>query len=155
MNDPINKSLTVPLSPQDAFTLFTDDMDTWWPKASHSVKGAASKVRFPDHKGGDIIETGEDGSENVWGSLIAYDPGSHLAFSWHPGRGPDEATVVTVSFTETADGTRCDLTHGGFEVLGDTADAVSTSYLHGWDMVLGCFASAVKKMPVSKMPVSA
>ena len=76
--------------------------------------------------------------------MIAYDPGKYLAFSWHPGRGPEEATMVTVSFTQTKDGTRCDLTHGGFEILGDTADAVSTSYLHGWVMVLGCYASAVK-----------
>lgn len=50
---------------------------------------------------------------------------------------------MTVTFTQTKDGTRCDLTHGGFDILGDTADAVSTSYLTGWDMVLGCYASAV------------
>lgn len=144
MNDPINKTLEVPLDPQEAFTLFTKDIDGWWPKTSYSVTGAKAKLTFPTHKGGEIIETGPDGETAVWGTLIAYDPGKFLAFTWHPGRSDQEATVVTVSFTQTANGTRCELTHGGFEILGDTADAVSTSYLHGWDMVLGCFASAAK-----------
>ena len=144
MNDPITKTLTVPLTPAEAFALFTTDIDTWWPKASHSVKGAKSKLIFPSHKDGEIIEIGEDGETSVWGKLIAYDPGKYLAFSWHPGRTEKEATIVTVTFIETADGTRCDLKHGGFDILGDTADAVSTTYLHGWDMVLGCYAAAVK-----------
>ncbi len=146
MNDPIEKTLDVPLNPADAFELFTKNMDSWWPKDPFSVTGGSSTVVFPDHNGGDIIETGADGSTNVWGTLTAYDPGKFLAFSWHPGRGPEEATMVTVEFTETADGTRCDLTHGGFEILGDTADAVSASYLSGWDLVLGCY---FKAMPVS------
>ncbi|MFT7147123.1 MAG: hypothetical protein ACJASZ_002005, partial [Yoonia sp.] len=65
MNDPITKSLTVPLSASDAFKLFTDNIDTLWPKESHSVKGATSTLRFP--KDEYIIETGEDGTTAVWG----------------------------------------------------------------------------------------
>ena len=84
-------------------------------------------------------------STAVWGKLIAYDPGRYLAFSWFPGRDESEATVVEVQFTQTEAGTRCDLTHGGFDILGPTADAVSTSYLTGWDLVLGCYASAAKQ----------
>jgi uncharacterized protein YndB with AHSA1/START domain len=132
----------VPLSASDAFKLFTDNIDTLWPKESHSVKGATSTLRFP--KDEYIIETGEDGTTAVWGKIIAYDPGAFVAFTWHPGRPDTEATVVTITFTATADGTLCELTHGGFDILGDTADAVSTSYLSGWDMVLGCYASAAK-----------
>ena len=146
MKNPIRKKLTVPLSAAEAFALFTAEMDLWWPKETHSVKGAASRVTFPNHKDGEIVEEGADGSRNVWGKLIAYDPGQYLAFTWHPGRGEEEATVVTVAFTQKADGTQCELTHGGFSILGDTADAVSTSYLKGWDLVLGCFLAA--KQPV-------
>ena len=144
MNDPIRKTLAVPLNPVEAFALFTDDIDMWWPKGSHSVSGDKAKLTFPKHKDGEITERSADGTVTVWGKLIAYDPGAYLAFSWHPGRPESEATVVTVTFTKTQDGTRCDLTHGGFDILGDTADAVSTSYLKGWDLVLGCYADAVK-----------
>ena len=142
MKDPIKKSLTVPLSAREAFALFTAEIDRWWPKASHSVKGPKAKLRFPKHKGDPITETGEDGETAIWGKLIAYDPGRYLAFSWFPGRDESEATVVEVVFIQTAAGTTVNLTHGGFAILGPTADAVSTSYLKGWDMVLGCFASA-------------
>jgi len=145
MNDPIKKTITVPLSARGAFDLFTTEMDTWWPKASHSVKGPKSILTFPKHKGEPIIETGEDGEEAIWGRLIAYDPGKYLAFSWHPGRDESEATVVAITFTQTSTGTRCDLTHGGFEILGPSADAVSISYLRGWDLVLGCYAGAAKQ----------
>ena len=146
MNDPIKKSLTVPLSAEAAFNLFTADIDKWWPKASHSVKGAKSTLRFPKHKDDEIIETGEDGTTAIWGKIIAYDPGAYVAFTWHPGRPATEATVVTMTFTTTADGTLCELTHGGFDILGETADAVSTSYLNGWEMVLGCYKSAAKTL---------
>ena len=144
MNDPINKSQTVPLTPDEAFTLFTTDIDTWWPKSTHSVKGAQSTVTFADHKDGHIIETNVDGTAHIWGTIIAYDASKYLAFSWHPGRPASEATTVTVAFRQTRDGTQIALTHGGFDILGPTADAVSTSYMHGWDMVIGCYASATK-----------
>jgi len=144
MHDAIHKSLVVPLTPTEAFTLFTENMDSWWPTATHSVTGAKAKIKFPNHKDGDILETGANGETSVWGTLIAYDPGVFLSFTWHPGRPASEATVVTVAFSKTDGGTLFELTHGGFDILGDTADAVSTSYLTGWDMVLGCYAKAVK-----------
>jgi len=117
MNDPINKSVTVPLSPDEAFTLFTKGIHTWWPGGSQTV---------------------------LWGHILAYDPGKYLAFTWFPGKSEAEATVVTVTFSQTDAGTQCDLQHGGFDILGDLADAISTSYLSGWDMVLGCYCSAAK-----------
>ncbi len=148
MIDPIEKTITVPLNPADAFALFTDGIDKWWPGATHSVsanKGKTpKKITFPKQKGGDITELTEDGDTVLWGRIIAYDPGKYLAFSWFPGKSDAEATVVTVTFKDTGDGTQCDLTHGGFDILGDLADAVSTSYLTGWDLVLGNYCAAAK-----------
>ena len=148
MNNPINKSITVPLSPEEAFALFTSGIDTWWPGATHSVSANGDKtprkVSVAAHKGGKITEITADGDTEIWGEILACDPGKFLAFTWHPGKSPDSATVVTVSFKQTADGTQCDLTHGGFDILGDLADAVSTSYLRGWDMVLGCYSRAAR-----------
>lgn len=148
MNDPIEKSISVPLSPQEAFALFTDGIEKWWPGASHSVSAgngkSPKKITFGTHKGDAITEVTDEGETVLWGHVITYDPGKYLAFTWFPGKTEDDATVVTVTFKETENGTQCDLTHGGFDILGDLADAVSTSYLTGWDMVLGCFVSAAK-----------
>ncbi|MFG5383489.1 SRPBCC family protein [Yoonia sp. R2-816] len=149
MNDPINKSVTVPLTPAEAFALFTDGIDKWWPGQTHSVsasqKKTPKKVHFDTHKDGKITELTEDGETHIWGTILAYDPGKYLAFTWFPGKTEDEATVVTVSFQQTETGTQCDLTHGGFDILGDLADAVSTSYLTGWDLVLGSYCTAAKQ----------
>ncbi|PUB18872.1 hypothetical protein [Yoonia sediminilitoris] len=145
MIDPIQKSVTVPLTPTEAFALFTSKMDLWWPKAGYSVGGAASKLHFPSHKNGEITETDAGGTTHVWGRVIACEPGAYVAFSWHPDRPESEATVVEMRSIATDTGTSCDLTHGGFDILGPTADAISTSYLHGWDIVLGCYRGAVKR----------
>jgi uncharacterized protein YndB with AHSA1/START domain len=147
MNDPIHKIVDVPLKPDEAFALFTDEIDRWWPSASHSVSANGGnlprKIRIEPHKGGKIVETTHDGKETIWGEIIAYDPGAYLSFTWHPGKSTAEATVVSVSFKATHEGSQVDLTHGGFDILGPLADAVSTSYVTGWDMVLGCFCGAV------------
>ncbi|WP_394178016.1 SRPBCC domain-containing protein [Yoonia maritima] len=148
MNDPIHKIIDVPLTPEEAFALFTDGIDSWWPGATHSVSASdgdtPQNIRIEPHKGGKIIETTRDGNECIWGEIIAYDPGAFVSFTWHPGKSETEATVVAVSFKEFKDGTQCALTHGGFDILGPLADAVSTSYMTGWDMVLGCFCGALK-----------
>ena len=148
MNDPIHKIVEVPLNPDEAFALFTDGIDSWWPGATHSVSAkdgnTPRNIQIEPHKGGKIIETKQDGASCIWGEVIAFDPGAYLSFTWHPGKSEAEATVVSVSFKTTKDGTQVDLTHGGFDILGPLADAVSTSYVTGWDMVLGCYCGAVK-----------
>ncbi|MEJ6398470.1 SRPBCC domain-containing protein [Yoonia sp. 208BN28-4] len=146
MMTPIAKTVTVPLSPEDAFRLFFADIARWWPLESHSVSGKSARLTVEPHKNGLLIERGPDGSEHIWGTIIGWEDGKYAAFSWHPGRSEDEATVVTVSFKPGADGCVVDLTHGGFDILGDTADAVSRSYLTGWNMVLGCYCSAVTQV---------
>ncbi|MFQ1701590.1 SRPBCC domain-containing protein [Loktanella agnita] len=146
---PIEKSVTVPLDPADAFALFTRDIATWWPGDSPAGREKRPKnIRFDDHKDGTISEIMADGSQQIWGRILAYDPGSYLAFTWFPGRSEDDATIVTVTFTGTPEGTRCVLNCGGYEILGHVTDAISTSYLKSWDLTLGCYASAGRQ-PIS------
>lgn len=142
---PIRKTIDVPLSPQDAFDLFLKEMDIWWPKESHSQFGKDSTLVVEPCKGGIIKEIARDGREALWGRIIGWDPNAYLAFTWCPGVPEEDATVVAVSFHATADGTRLELTHGGFDILGETADAVSTSYLLSWDLVLGTYCFAARR----------
>ena len=135
---PIHKSVTVPLSPDAAFTLFARDMARWWP-ASHSQSGKPAQIEVEPHPGGRITEIAPDGTRILWGRIIGWDTGKYLSFSWHPGEAEDKATVVAISFTPTKDGTRVDLTQGDPAILGELADAVSTTYLRGWGLVLGCY----------------
>lgn len=144
---PLHKTTTVPLSPEEAFDLFMADLDSWWPKDRHA-KGSDSKLEVAAHKNGEIVEITADGRRILWGRIIGWEPGAYMAFTWFPDGDEDAATVVAVSFKRTPDGTQLDLTHGGFEILGETADAVSTSYMIGWDLVLGSYCYAATKIRV-------
>ncbi len=149
-SDPLMKSVTVPLRPDAAFDLFIRDIARWWPaQHSQSAKtgGKPVKIEVDPHKNGRITEVTPDGSRVLWGTIIGWEPGRYLSFTWHPGKSVDEATVVAITFTATKDGTRVDLTHGGLGILGDVVDAVSTSYLRGWSLVLGCYQTcAVREL---------
>jgi hypothetical protein len=148
LTDPIRKSITVPLDRQAAFELYTDGIDSWWPKDTHSLtagEGDTSRahVRMEPRAGGKIIETRPDGSEAPWGTITTWEPGARLGIDWYVGRGPDEATQIEVVFTQTEAGTRIDLTHGGFDIHGDHAETLCANYTTGWDRVLGtCFGGA-------------
>ena len=134
---PLVKSVTVAASPQRAFDLFTTGLGQWWPLATHSVgEAAAASVTMECRVGGRILETDRDGSTHVWGTLTEWSPPTRLAFSWHPGRMDDEATLVTVTFQPAGDQTEVQLVHSGWDGRADGATARS-GYDTGWETVLG------------------
>ena len=145
MTDPIEKTLTVPLRPQDAFDLFTDHLQDWWPLDSHSLSAAdgdlPQDVTVDPREGGHITETRPDGVTGRWGTITEWAPGHALGISWHVGRDPSEATDLYIRFTPVEDGTRVDLTHGGFDRLAG-AETMRANYLSGWEHVLGrCYGT--------------
>lgn len=144
MTDPIEKTLTVPLRPAEAFDLFTDHLQDWWPMDSHSLSAADGElpaaVTVEPHTGGQIIERKADGTTAPWGRVTTWDPGRAFGVSWHVGRDEAEATDLLVVFVPTDLGTRVELTHSGFDRLGAQATAMAENYMTGWDLVLGqCF----------------
>ena len=147
----IEKTLHVPLSPGDAFRVFTDDIALWWPLDKHSLSAVrdgvtARSVRMEAHTGGKVIETRPDGSEADWATITDWTPGARLSMQWYVGRDPSEATQIEVTFLAEADGTRVNLRHDGFDVLGGQAEPIATGYRTGWDTVLGaCFGGACRK----------
>lgn len=138
---PIRKDLAVPLRPDEAFRLFAERMEEWWPLDTHSLSAGRGEVplglRIEGREGGHIVETKPDGSEGIWGRIEAWEPGRRLAISWHVGRAPEEATRIEVVFRPTDTGTRIELTHGGWQVLAAAGGAARASYFSGWDHVLG------------------
>ncbi len=151
MTDPVRKSITVPLPPAEAFDLFTDGIDSWWPKETHSIgagtdDGEKSRVTVEPREGGTISETLPDGSVAPWGTVTEWQPGNRFSATWHVGRPANEATFIDVTFSPSDAGTRVDLTHSGWEILGDQAIEMCANYNNGWDHVLGrCFAGACMK----------
>jgi len=138
--EPVVKEISVPLAPERAFALFTDGVAGWWPLRTHSVaREEAVSCRFEPRVGGRLLETAADGSEHVWGTLLEWAPPARLVLSWHPGRPPETAQEVSVTFSAEGDGTRLRLVHRGWERLAEVAPGERDSYDSGWDYVLGLY----------------
>lgn len=125
----VRRSVTVPLTPERAFDLFTARMTEFWPK-EHSIGATAiERVVIEPHVGGRWYERGVDGTECDWGRVGDWRPPSRVVLHWQIGANwrydPDLETDVEVTFTEEAAGrTRVDLTHRHLERYGDQADAM-------------------------------
>ena len=134
---PVEKQIKVSLNQEAAFRLFTEGINKWWPLATHSVgEEQAVTCVFEGHVGGRIYETMKDGSQAEWGKVLVWEPFGKVAFTWYPSRKPDTAQEVTVEFNEIPGGTRVDLVHTGWEILGDKAQSGMVGYDFGWDIVL-------------------
>jgi uncharacterized protein YndB with AHSA1/START domain len=142
---PLEVQVTVARTPEAAFRLFTEETHTWWPLASHSVgQEEAEACIFEGREGGRIFERCRDGRTHTWGTVLAWEPPHRVAFTWHPGRGEETAQRVEVRFVPVGDeGTRVELTHRDWEVLGEKAEETRRGYEKGWAFVLGeCYTGA-------------
>ncbi|GAB3812321.1 hypothetical protein GCM10028820_05050 [Tessaracoccus terricola] len=130
--EPIVHEVHVPCSQEAAHRYFTAHLGSWWPLESHGEFGEEATVAF---EGDEVVERlGREVS--VWGEVLEHHPPSTLTFTWHPTRGADEATRITVTFTPDGDGTLVRLVHSGWDQIPDGA-ARREPYVSGWLMVLG------------------
>ena len=133
---PLVREVLVRTDQETAFALFTDRIGSWWPLATHGVFGEHATLAFED---GRLVERAS-GSATTWGEVLEWDPPHGFRMTWHPGRGPEEATEVAVSFTPETDLVRVRLVHTGWERRADAG--IRASYETGWVLVLGRYADA-------------
>jgi uncharacterized protein YciI len=136
---PIRREILVDADPATAFAAFTERISHWWPLEDLSVYGPGGTVGFAD---GQIVERSASGDAAVWGTVYLWEPATALAFSWHPGGPPDQATHVEVTFTQADAQTLVTLTHSGWERFADPAGA-RAEYDLGWPVVLGTYRDHV------------
>lgn len=142
---PVEKSLQVSLPVKAAFNLFTHGLTTWWPLATHSTGQAeAESCHVEEHEGGRVYEIQKDGTEAPWGTVLAWEPPHRFMMSWHPGRDENTAQELEVRFETEGEGTRLELIHRGWEILGDEAKVTREGYVSGWDIVLGHYLTQMK-----------
>jgi uncharacterized protein YciI len=138
---PIRREILVDTDPATAFAVFTGRISQWWPLEDLSVYGPGGTVGFAD---GQIVEQSASGDAAVWGTVYLWEPAATLAFSWHPGGPPDQATHVEVTFTRADAQTLVTLTHTGWERFADPAEA-RAEYELGWPVVLGTYRDHVAR----------
>ncbi len=142
---PLIKTIEVPCSQEKAFTVFLNEMDSWWPKNKFTISAMAgnpaTEVRVDSKLGGEIIEVSPDGTEHFWGKITSYDPFNSFSMDFHittPHEPRGDGSLVAVSFTVINENlTQVALTQTNWEAFGDKARAegIRGGYEFGWTMI--------------------
>ena len=119
----IELQLRVPLPAAEAFAVFTEQMNTWWPRQGVFPYSFAPKttrpqhIRFETQPGGRYYETFADGSELVIGRITLWQPPQSLAYTW---RDPTWAadTTIQLAFSDVEAGARIVYRQTGFAAAG-------------------------------------
>ena len=147
----VTTSIVVDAPIERAFSVFTDGIDTWWPR-EHTIGDAAlAEMVLEPRAGGRAYGLGVDGSESDWGRVLAFEPPTRVVVSWDITldwkREPDpaKASEFEVRFVaEAPDRTRVELEHRHLERHGEgwekMRDAVGSP--DGWGRGLRTFAEA-------------
>jgi uncharacterized protein YndB with AHSA1/START domain len=144
--EPVRRSVVVRRPVAEAFALFTDGLDGWWPLHTHSIAAdtfegrvTVESITFEKRVGGRVLERMSDGTEAAWGTMLAWEPPTRLVMSWKPTLVDGPSTEVELVFTPVGPaGTRIDLEHRGWELLG--AEAYKREgYAEGWERLFTLF----------------
>jgi len=133
---PIQRTLRVKASRQKAFDTFVA-MGGWWMK-SHSLAPSGQKdVVIEPKAGGRWYEIANDGSEQLWGKVVAYEAPERLQLIWSLNGqwtyDPDFETNVEVTFAEDGDHTIVTFEHRDLDRYGENAEQVRGDYDTGMD----------------------
>ena len=132
---PVVKAVWVRAAPARAFECFALDLARWWPLAQFHTGPDPVDCAIEPRAGGRVFERSADGRETAWGTVRAYDPPHRLAFSWIVGLSVEQEQLVEIRFIAEDLGTRVELTHSGWEKLGDAAASRRAGYDRGWGTV--------------------
>jgi len=150
----VHKSITVEAPIERAFTVFTDDIGSWWPPDHHILEAPLAAMVFEPRAGGGgyIYDRGTDGSECRWARVLAYEPPTRVVFSWDINlqwqieTDPERTSEIEIRFTaEDANRTRVDLEHRNLDRHGDGWESMRAAVGHpnGWGSGLERFAERV------------
>ncbi len=111
--EPIRKSVRVDRTAEDAFSLFTEHIDRWWPvevfsRAADDQYGKGVKVErvvFEPRAGGRLYEVTSEGVEGVWANVLEYEPPARIVLAWKPNDRPEPPTEVEIRFEPHGAGT--------------------------------------------------
>jgi uncharacterized protein YndB with AHSA1/START domain len=138
----VRESVLVELPLEQAFALFTEGINEWWPlEEGYSFGGdRAREVHLEPWVEGRLYERWVDGEEFQTGRVIECDRPHRIVFTWRDEHERGEMEVE-VRFTTEGEGTRVMVEHRGFERLGPGGEELAARYAGGWPRVLQAFTS--------------
>ncbi len=150
----VQASIVVEAPIERAFSVFTNDIGSWWPPEHHILQGELADMVFEPRQGGHVYDRGVDGSECHWGRVLAYEPPTRVVISWDVSpqwqieADPSKTSEVEVRFvSESPSRTRVELEHRNLERHGEgweqLRDAVGSP--DGWALSLRRFVERLTR----------
>lgn len=121
--DQARVTVSVAVPPQEAFEVFTGEIDRWWLRGRRFRNAGASQgiMRIEPGVQGRIFESFEGGGQThivQVGTVTVWEPARRLVFSWRNSNfAPHESTEVEVCFEPSSGGTMVTVTHRGWSAL--------------------------------------
>jgi uncharacterized protein YndB with AHSA1/START domain len=149
----VRASVIVEAPIERAFSVFTDDIGSWWNPDHHIIEAELAEMVFEPREGGHVYDRGVDGSECRWARVLVYDPPSRLVISWDVNTqwkletDPEKTSEVEVRFTsEGEDRTRVDLEHRNLDRHGEGWEQIRAAVgsPEGWPQGLQDFAERLE-----------
>ena len=154
----VRKSVRVQASIERAFSVFVEQMETWWPKSHHIGENPFVAIFVEPRVGGRWYERDTAGKLCDWGTVLAWDPPHRVTFSWHVGPGHDQpdwkvdpdpakASEVEIRFTAEGPGTTLvELTHSKLERHGEGYEQLRAIFdgPGAWVDILALYATAAE-----------
>jgi uncharacterized protein YndB with AHSA1/START domain len=121
--DQARVSVLVEVPPEEAFRVFTEEIDQWWRRGlAYRVAGKRRGIiHLEPRVGGRLFESFESGGSTrvvETGRVTVWEPPERLVFEWRAVNfAPSEKTEVEVSFAESPSGTLVTVTHRGWAAI--------------------------------------
>ncbi len=137
----IKKELTVDVSQETAFRVFSEKMDLWWPRSHHVGKTPLVKMVLEPKAQGRWYSIHQNSEESAIGYVQDFKPNSHLLLIWQLNGEfqYDSAlhTEVDINFTvKNPERTLVTFEHRNIEKLGKVIDGMN----EGWSLILDLYA---------------
>jgi len=151
--EPVRKSIRVRAGVERTYRVFTEEMDSWWPRTHHIGSSPMKRVVVEAREGGVIYTEQEDGTNCPWGSVVAWQPPHRFVLAWRVRPDwhyePDLAkcSEVEVRFIPVDDGsTLVELEHRGFERHAGNYAAMrgQVNSVGGWGTMLEMFGKVAE-----------
>ena len=138
MTEPIRRTAHVSCAVEQAFEIFTAQIDRWWPPGHRRFPESVLVLEARD--GGKFFEKSSRGEEALLGEVVQCNPPHSISYTWYPGAltGP---TLVEITFSPDEAGTLVQVTHSeGSAQLGDVWPERAAIFTRAWSQVLPAYA---------------
>jgi uncharacterized protein YndB with AHSA1/START domain len=155
----VRSSVVVDAPIDRAFTVFTEDIASWWPPEHHILEAELAEMVFEPREGGNVYDRGVDGSECRWARVLAYEPPTRVVISWDINlqwqieTDLDKTSEVEVRFfSESPERTRVELEHRNIDRHGEGWEGMHAAVgsPDGWGIGLKRFAGRLAEERASK-----